>query len=114
MSEERRFVGTLQETFIKQISELSGSVARLNSNMEEMKEQQRGYVNLMISVERNNLKVESALEEIKKLYAIHNSCGIKEVSQKVEVLNSRVGLIGKALGALGAGLVPIIYKVFGG
>lgn len=119
--EERRVISTLQETFIKQISELSNAVGQLNVSMTvhrgmmlEIKENQKEYTRLMLIVERNNVKIDDALVSISKLDERHNKCSIHDVEKKVESLDSKVSMIAKVIGVMGAGLVPVIYKLFGG
>jgi len=110
--EERRRVPA--ETFIEKVSDLSELVAILNVNMQshsltmqEIKDNQKEYSKLLIAVERNNMKIEESLN-------MHRTCNIKDVTVDVVDLKSKVGIIGKVVAVLGAGLVPIIYKLFAG
>ena len=119
METERRRIPT--ETFIEKVSELSEIVAKLNANMDshkimmlEIKDNQREYNRLILLVERNNVKIETALDSISRLNDRHDTCNINEVEKKIESIESKVSILSKVIGALGVGAIPIIYKLFGG
>lgn len=117
--EERRVVSTMQETFIKQIADLSRTVGELNiklsvhhNMMEEIRDSQKEYRNFAILMERNSNKVEEAMKEVKEVHKLHTTCNVKDVEKNLSVVTTKQALMIKIMGVLGTAVVAALVKSF--
>lgn len=118
-NEERRVVSTMQETFIKQIADLSRVVAELNVNMsihkkmmEQIQDSQKDYKNFAILMERNSNKVDEAMRHVSEVHKMHSTCNIKELEKDFIAVKAKLQLIGGALLVLASGSGIALFKIF--